>query len=270
MLSGLDGQGALVTGGASGIGAAIAVALAREGARVAVADRRDAGPTVESITAAGGTGIAIAADVSDEAEVDRMVADAEAHLDGIDLFVNCAAIFRPESVTRITSAAWYATLDTNLAACVWACRAIAPRMIARRRGSILIVGSTVTRAPAYLGTSYRVSKVGLTAHMETAAIELAPFGIRVNMVTPGAVDTGFVANLTAEQRKGARSSVPLGQREASPEEIAPAAVFLLSDALASYITGTDLTVDGGLSLRPIGIGDDEAVRSLNDPDAIVP
>ena len=95
-----------------------------------------------------------------------------------------------------------------------------------------------------------------------AAIELAPFGIRVNLLTPGATDTNFVAGVPAEQRAKALAAVPL-RREAAPEEIAVAAVFLLSDRLAGYITGTELIVDGGLRLRPIFGGDDAALRRLS-------
>jgi NAD(P)-dependent dehydrogenase (short-subunit alcohol dehydrogenase family) len=192
-----------------------------------------------------------------------MVWQAIEALGGLDLFVNCAAGFWPEAVTRVSSQAWYRTLDTNLSACVWAAREVARHMIRQRSGSILIVGSTVVRAPSYWGTAYRVSKTGLKAYMETLAIELAPFGIRVNMLTPGATATRLVSGMSAEQRRAVEVGVPLGRREAQPEELAPSAVLLLSDRLSSYTTGTDLVVDGGLSLRPFMIGADETVRAIN-------
>lgn len=260
----LLGRSALVTGGASGIGRAIALGLAAEGVNIAIADRADGAATVESAMVHGVRAIQVRVDVSDESEVRRMVDEATEALGTLDLYVNCAAAFAPESVTGITSENWYATIDTNLSACVWACRSVATQFIRQRRGSILVVGSTVARSPSYMGMSYRVSKVGLKSHMETVAIELAPFNIRVNMLSPGAFDTPLVAALPLDQREAVREAVPLGRREARSEEIAASALLLLSDHLSPYTTGADLVVDGGLTLRPLSIGDDVAVRALNE------
>jgi NAD(P)-dependent dehydrogenase (short-subunit alcohol dehydrogenase family) len=154
-------------------------------------------------------------------------------------------------------------LQTNLTGCVLACRQIARHMIDRGRGCILVVGSTVVCAPSYAGAAYRASKTALRSYTETLAIELAPFGIRVNMLTPGPFPTMLVGDLPAEQRVAAAREVPLGQREGRLAEVGPAAVFLLSDQLASYITGAELFVDGGLHLRPLYIGPTETVRALN-------
>ena len=149
-------------------------------------------------------------------------------------------------------------MATNVAASVFGCREVARRFIPQRRGAIVAIGSTATVSAQPRETAYRASKAALKAHIEVAAVELAPFGIRVNLVTPGATDTPFVAGAEPGQRAQALANVPL-RREARPEEIAPAVVFLLSDRLAGYITGAELVVDGGLHLRPIFGGDDAAL-----------
>jgi NAD(P)-dependent dehydrogenase (short-subunit alcohol dehydrogenase family) len=263
--TGLAGRKALVTGGASGIGRAIAMALAREGVSVAIADL-DPRPAVLAELAAHGLPChGIRADVSVEAEVVGMVAEAADALGGLDLFVSNAAFNRPEPVTQVTRAAFEKTMATNVAASVFAMREVARRFIAAGGGgAVVAVCSTATVSAQPRETAYRASKAALKAHIEVAAVELAPFGIRVNLLTPGATDTPFAAHTPPDLRRQAMLSVPL-RREARPEELAVAAVFLLSDRLAGYITGAELIVDGGLRLRPIFGGSDEELRALNVP-----
>ena len=258
--SGLAGRSALVTGGASGIGRAIALALAAEGVAVAVADLRPAPEVLAAITDHGVRAHGIEADLSQEDDVVRTVAEAAAALGRLDLYINNAAVARHEPLTRVTRAAFDKTMMTNVAASIFACREVARLFVRQRQGAILAVASTALCSAQPQETSYRASKAALKAHIEVAAVELAPFGIRVNLLTPGATDTPFVAD--AAQRAQARQAIPL-RREARPEEMAPAAVFLLSDRLAGYVTGTELIVDGGLHLRPIFGGSDEDLRALN-------
>jgi len=260
--TGLAGKRALVTGGASGIGRAIALALAAEGASVAVADRNDPAAVTAEIAARGVAAHGIVADVSKETEVVRMVAEAAAALDGLDLYVNNAAGTWHEALTRLTRAAFERTMATNVAASVFACREAAKLFIPQRSGAILAVASTALVSAQPRETAYRASKAALKAHIEVAAVELAPFGIRANLLTPGGTDTPFVADASRDQRARAAREIPL-RREAQPEEMAPAAVFLLSDRLAGYITGAELIVDGGLRLRPIFGGTDEELAALN-------
>lgn len=260
---GLAGRHALITGGGSGIGRAIALALAREGCDIAIVGRRERPEVVAELRQLGGAAHSIAADVSTERGVIDAVARADELLTGIDLYVNNAAGTWHQPLAHLTADAWELTLATNLSACVYGCREVSRRWIADgRTGSIVIVGSTAIVSAQPRETAYRASKAALKAHMEVAAVELAPFGIRVNLVTPGAVDTEFVADAPAEQRAMATRAVPL-RREAVADEIAPAVVFLLSEQLAAYITGTDLVVDGGLHLRPIFGGTDEDLAALN-------
>jgi len=261
--TGLAGRGAFVTGGASGIGQSIAVALAAEGVRVRVADIVPANETLEMVRASGGSASAAVVDVRLEQSLEGALAEAVADLDGIDLFVNVAAVYAAQPITRVEDEVWSDLLRTNVTACALACKTVAKHMIYRGHGSILVVGSTVVCAPSYEGAAYRASKTALRSYTETLAIELAPFGIRVNMLTPGPFPTALVKDLPAEQRNAAAQEVPLGQREGRLPEVRAAALFLLSDRLASYVTGNELFVDGGLHLRPLFIGPLEKVRELN-------
>jgi NAD(P)-dependent dehydrogenase (short-subunit alcohol dehydrogenase family) len=263
METGLRGSRALITGGGSGIGRAIALSLADEGADVVICGRRDRSDVASEISGRGVRSRWLEADVSKESDVISVVREASDQLGGLDLYINVAAGTWHQPLTRMTKTAWEQTLGTNVAACVWGCREVARQFITQGHGAIVVIGSTATVSAQPQETAYRASKAALKAHVEVAAVELAPFGIRVNMVTPGGVDTAFVADADPDQRASAIGQIPLG-REAIPEEIAPAATFLLSDRLARYVTGSDLLVDGGLHLRPIRAGSDEDLRRLNE------
>jgi 3-oxoacyl-[acyl-carrier protein] reductase len=260
--TGLKGRKALVTGGCSGIGRAVALALAAEGVGVAIADVNYRAEVTAELAAQGVAAHGIRADVSKEEDVVRMVAEAAAALGGLDLYVNNAGGAWHEPLTKVTRAAFERTIATNVAASVFACREAARIFIPQRRGSILAIASTALVSAQPRETAYRASKAALKAHIEVAAVELAPFGIRVNLLTPGATDTPFVPAMLAPQRQQALRAIPL-RREATPQEMALAAVFLLSDSLAGYITGSDLIVDGGLRLRPIFGGSDDDLMALN-------
>lgn len=261
--TGLAGKTALVTGGASGIGQSIAVGLVESGVTVRIADLR---PADETVAMVGGSGTQVSSeviDLRDENAVRSAVAAAIGALGHIDLFVNVAGIYRAEPVTGISAAVWSDLFATNVTACALLGREVAIHMIARGAGAILIVGSTVVCAPSYAGAAYRASKVALRSLMETFAIELAPFGIRVNMLTPGPFPTRLNDDLPTDQRVAGARDVPLGQREGRLEEVRGTAQFLLSDDLASYVTGTEVFVDGGWHLRPVHIGGLDVVRRLN-------
>ena len=262
MDSGLDGKRALITGGGEGIGLGIALALAAEGVHVAVASRSEHPEALDEIRTHGVDATWIRADVSREDDIVRMVAEAANRLGGLDLYVNNAAGTWHEPITRLTSDAWRRTLDTNVTACALACREVGRRFVAQGTGSILIVGSTAGHTPLYQEAAYRVSKAGLKVLMEVVAIELAPFRIRVNLLTPGGALTRLVAELPPSQTDG--HEVPL-RRLGRVEEYGAAAVLLLSEKLSSYTTGTELLVDGGFHLRPMNIWSDEQIRDFNAP-----
>ncbi len=261
----LCGQRAIVTGGQRGIGFTIAHALAAEGAKVAIVDIDPDPPSLEKLKSISKDVIAVTGDVSDEHAATAMMRQLMDQLGGVDIFVNNAAIARHEAVTQITRDAFYKTIDTNLAACVWACREIVKPMIAQRSGSILITGSTVRVCPAYREASYRISKMGLKMYMETLAIELAPYNIRVNMITPGHFSTRLTQGLAARHEEILKAQIPL-RRFGRTDELAAVAVLLSSPRLSSYVTGADFVVDGGLSLRPLPTLQDDELQRLNRDD----
>ncbi|HLJ87929.1 MAG TPA: SDR family oxidoreductase [Candidatus Angelobacter sp.] len=264
MESGLRGKRCLITGGNTGIGFGIAKALATEGVELAVAGLTSAPEALKELQNLTKNAFFLKVDVSEERAVVEMVYEALRFLGGVDLFVNNAAWAWHEPVTRISSENFYRTVNTNLAACVWACREVARHMIPRRSGSILIIGSTVRFCPAYSEAAYRISKMGLKMYMETLAIELAPYGIRVNMLTPGHHRTQLTSGIPPQIEAKLIGEIPL-RRFGDPSECGPAAAFLLSDRLASYITGAEIVVDGGLALRPLPLRTDEEILKMNHP-----
>ena len=259
----LHGLRAIVTGGASGIAKAIALGLASEGATITILDRADPEVTLAAARGRGATAHGRLVDLADRPAAEIAARQAVDTMGGLDLLVNAAATTRHEEITRLTPEGWQLSLDTNLAACAWICKEAARTFVAQRSGVILVIGSTVIHNPAYRELSYRVSKVGLRAVVETLAIELAPHGVRVNMLTPGAVSTSLVANVSSDVRARTVREIPL-RREAAPEELVPTALLLLSDQLSRYTTGTEVLVDGGLHLRPLPTLDDAELAALND------
>ena len=261
--TGLAGKTCLITGGSTGIGLGIARALARESVHLAVASRNPEPEAMAELNQlSGGHAIAIKADVSLEDGAVGMVNEAIERLGHLDLFVNNSARAWHEAITKITSEAFYNTINTNLTSCVWVGREISKHMIRRRSGCILIVNSTVRYVPAYRESSYRISKMGLKMLMETLAIELAPFGIRVNLLTPGHYPTRLTSGIPAHIEEKLKAQIPL-RRFGNPDECGAAAVLLLSDRLSAYTTGTDITIDGGLALRPLSLLSDDEIAGLN-------
>lgn len=262
MDTGLKGKTALITGGSSGIGKGIALALAEEGVHLAIASRNPDPTAVEEIQAKGGKCVRIAADVSQEAQVVSMVEQAIAELGHLDCYVNNAAWTWHQPVTKIDSESWYKTLDTNLSACVWACREVCPHMVERCRGSIVIIGSTARFNPSYRETAYRISKMGLRMYMQNLAIEMAPYGIRVNMVTPGHFKTRLTSNTPEDIEEKLRQLIP-AHRFGEPTKVGYAVAMLLSERLSGYTYGADLVIDGGLALRPLPFLSEEELYELN-------
>lgn len=234
---------ALVTGSARGIGAAAAAAIAQDGWPVAINYRNDpdsAKLLAERITESGGRAIVHAADISDRAAIDEMFEAAENEFGPVLVLVNNAGMRQDGLAPQITAEQWHDVLDTNLSAAFHTTRRALRPMLKARFGRIVNVASIVGPRANAGQSNYAASKAGLIGMTKTIAVEVARRGITVNAVAPGLVETKL-----AEGVNGLADSIP-ARRPGSPEEVAACIRFLASDE-ASYVTGTVLTVDGGLS-----------------------
>ncbi|HEX5305521.1 MAG TPA: glucose 1-dehydrogenase [Dyella sp.] len=246
----LQGKVALVTGSGQGIGRAIAVKLAREGARVVVEDRVDSDKTHETLAqvrAAGSDGIVIAGDIADASADRRVIAQAVEAMGRVDILVNNAGIEKRAPFAEVSEADFDAVLGVNLRGVFFVTQAFVRHVRERGDGGVVVnVSSVHEELPFPHFASYAASKGGLKMLMRDLAIELAPLGIRVNNIAPGAVQTPINASLMAQpdKLKALLANIPL-QRLGTPEDVANAAAFLASDE-AAYVTGTTLFVDGGL------------------------
>lgn len=243
----LAGRVALVTGAGSGMGAAAARALAAAGARVAAADLDAAAAmaTVRSIEVAGGEALAVEGDVARSADVGRMVEEVMARFGTVDILACIAGVLRTSAVEQIAEAEWDLVLDVNLKGVFLCAQAVVPLMKARRAGKIVILASLAGRATSTLGGAhYTASKAGVLGLARHLARELAPFGINVNSINPGIIDTPMVrVNTPPERMEQVLASIPFG-RLGTPEEVADLVVFLASD-VAAYITGAAIDIHGG-------------------------
>jgi glucose 1-dehydrogenase len=257
----LAGQKALVTGANSGIGRGVALALGHAGADVVVnyiAGDDAANAVVEEIRRAGADARAIKADVSSESEVGAMFDEMFKHFGTIDILVNNAGLQRDSAFKDMTLAQWNTVLSINLTGqFLCARRAVAEYLrrgvvpaVSCAAGKIICMSSVHQQIPWAGHANYATSKGGIKLLMESLAQELAPHGIRVNGIAPGAIRTPINTSAWATPEAYAQlmTLVPYG-RIGEPEDIARAAVWLASDH-SDYVVGTTLFVDGGMTLYP--------------------
>jgi glucose 1-dehydrogenase len=251
----LEGRKAIVTGGSSGIGKATAERLGREGASVCVNyysehEQADAQEVVAAVEQSGGKALAVQADVGDEAQATRLVASAAEAFGGVDLLVNNAGIEKQIPLLEMTLDEWNAVVRTNLGG-TFLCTREAAKVMAGAGGGVIVNVSSVHEFIPWPGFAhYCASKAGVKLLMETAARELAPKKIRLVNVAPGAIVTPinkFVLD-DPEATHAVEAEVPIG-RMGNAEEVAATVAWLASDE-ASYVTGTTVVVDGGMSLYP--------------------
>lgn len=267
MDAGIKGMKALITGGSTGIGRGIALALAQEGVDIAIASRNPDLSIKSEVEAFGVKCLLLKADVSQEDQVIGMVEQATAGLGGLDFYINNAAAHWDEWAMKLTLNSWMNSIQTNLTACAMGCREAGRRFIAQGHGTILIIGSTARYASAHKEIAYRVTKSALYSYMESLAVELAPFGIRVNLITPGGFPSKlfdkFVADHGGKEAENAVARQCPLRRIGKVEEIGPTAVLLLSDKLSGYTTGADYVIDGGYHLRPLELFTDQDIKKLS-------
>jgi NAD(P)-dependent dehydrogenase (short-subunit alcohol dehydrogenase family) len=242
---------AIVTGASSGIGHATAKLFAEEGAKVVAAARRQAelDRLVEEIVETGGTAIALAGDVRDEAYAKALVDLATGSFGGLDIaFNNAGAVGMMAPLPDLPPASWHDTMDTNLTSAYLAARHQIPAMLERGGGSLVFTSSFVGYTAGMPGmAAYAAAKAGLIGLTQVLAAEYGPKGLRVNALLPGGTDTPAATFKTPESRAFVESLHAL-KRVAEPEEIARSALYLASDA-SSFTTGTALFADGGVSIN---------------------
>lgn len=243
----LDGKVALVTGASRGIGRAIAIRLAAEGAKVAInfAGNTEKAEAVKAeIEAAGGEALLVQANVADAAAVEEMVAKVVEAFGGIDVLVNNAGITRDGLLVRMKDEDFDAVLDTNLKGVFYCTKAVSKLMMKKRSGRIVNMTSVVGVNGNAGQTNYAAAKAGVIGFSKSAAKEFASRGITVNMVAPGFIDTDMTSVLSDKAKEAVLAGIPL-QRMGTPENVADAVAFLVSDQ-AAYITGQVIHVDGGM------------------------
>lgn len=248
-----EGRVALITGAGSGIGRAITLRLAGDGARVAVVDvKADAAQaTVHLVEQAGGTAIALTADVRDRAQVSRAVEDTVAQLGRLDLLANNAGVVRMANFENLTDDEWDFVVDVNLKGQFIVGQLASRAMTAG--GAIVnlatIESEVVVSSSGSCQPHYNASKGGVTMLTKAMAVELSAKGIRVNAVAPGPINTGFAGgDITSPEAMAFIGQRVLVHRVGEPEDVANLVSFLLSDQ-ASFIDGVQIPIDGGWLTR---------------------
>ena len=243
----LNGRVALITGASRGLGKAMALALGEAGARLALVSRDTAHLTAvaEEARNMGAQAEVFRADVREEAQVLQLARDVPAKLGPVDILINNAGTVVRSLCVDFTLADWKLVLNTNLTSAFLMCRSFVPQMKGRGYGRVINISSIMAHISLPQRTAYSASKAGLLGFTRALALELAPEKITVVAISPGPFVTEMTAPLAADPAHNAQfsSRVPLG-RWGQPEEVGKLALYLCSDE-ASFITGTDILIDGG-------------------------
>ena len=240
----LAGKVAIVTGATQGIGRAGALRFAKEGAKVVCAGRNTTKgeAVVEEIKAMGGEAIFVQTDIKSEADMDKLLKATIDAYGKLDILYNNAGIAYSEDLFQYDQVKWDELIEVNLRAPYLLCKKALPLLL-ETKGNILNTSSISGLKAQHRGYAYNASKTALIRITEIMALEFAPQGVRVNAICPGVTKTDILSTVAPEQLEQLAMAIPMG-RLGEPEEIAAAAVFMVSDD-ASYMTGQALAIDGG-------------------------
>jgi len=243
----LLGEVAIITGAANGIGRGIALAFAEAGADIVVADidTRAGAVTVSNITEKGRKGLLVETDIRKDADLDRLVEKTLDQFGRIDILVNNAGINAPGGLLGVSREDLHSVFDTDLIGPFILTQRVAREMVRLHIAGRVICISSIHSVVAHYHPYYSAAKIGIERLVIDAALELAPFSIRVNGIRPGGIQ--IRGEIALDSPEIVSPEVPLGKRRGLPDEIASLALFLVSNR-ARYITGTTVTIDGGLSL----------------------
>ena len=245
----MSGRVALVTGASRGIGRAVAIELASRGYRVAVnyqSSQTSAEEAVAIITEAGGTAIAVQADVSYQEQVKSLFETVTKELGPVEVLVNNAGITRDNLLMRMKDEEWLVVMRTNLNSVYYCTQEVIRSMMKARFGRIVAMSSVSGLVGNAGQVNYAAAKAGVLGLIKSVAREAGSRGVTANVVAPGYIETDMTASLPDEVRKDILSRIPVG-RYGSPLDIAKAVAFLVADD-TSYITGQVLAVDGGMTM----------------------
>lgn len=245
-----QGKVAIVTGATRGIGRAIALELASEGAKVAfnyVKSDSEAKSLLEEIKVSGSEGLSCKFDVRDFKTAHEFVAKTKEYFGGLDFLVNNAGILRDKALMNMEKEDWQEVIDTNLTGYFNLSRACIVTFLKQKHGNIINISSVSGISGIARQVNYSASKAGIIGFTKALAKEVAPYGVRVNCVAPGFIETDMTSQMKEEVKKSSIERIPVG-RFGKPEDVAKTVSFLLSSA-SGYITGQVIKVDGGLHMQ---------------------